>query len=400
MGTTGIAANLLSLGRTFHSRMKAKLNPTEDSMFSIQGQSKLAELIRMARIMLIDECTMLHKFQLEAMDRTLRDITSDERPFGGRILVLSGDYRQCLCVVPGASRAGVVATCLHKSHLWNQFEIMKLSVNMRVRASGDPDLEKFDRWTVSLGDGTAKTVGEEGLVEIPPEMCVPIKGNTDNDPEAETKSMQQFADLIYPNLQKSHTDPSVFVGRAILAPTNKRVDTINYVITKMMPGKVFPLYSSDVLDNPSDMFRYNTEYMNTLNPSGLPRHQLLLKPGIPLMLLRNLNPKNGLCNGTRLIFQSANNNLLVCTISGGQFDGNKVLIPRINLRPKDGTYAFEWSRRQFPVRISFAMTINKVSCKIGMFFETHINSCQAQGQSLKRVGVWLVDPVFAHGQVS
>jgi ATP-dependent DNA helicase PIF1 len=256
----------------------------------------------------------------------------------------------------------VVATCLHKSPLWKHFRIMKLSVNMRVKASGNLKLEDFDRWTVSLGDGTAKTVGEDGLVEIPLQMCVPIKAATEQDPEAETKSMQRFAELIYPNLQRSQTDPSVFVGRAILAPTNKRVDSINYEITKMMPGKAFPLYSSDVLDNPSDMFRYNIEYMNTLNPSGLPRHQLLMKTGIPLMLLRNLNPINGLCNGTRLIFKSVNNNLLTCTISGGQFDGKTVLIPRISFQPKVGMYAFEWSRRQFPVRTSFAMTINKVKC--------------------------------------
>merc|ERR1712015_50582 len=58
MATTGIAANLLMLGRTFHSRLKAPLSPTEESVFNIPGQSTLAELIRMAKLLMIDEATM------------------------------------------------------------------------------------------------------------------------------------------------------------------------------------------------------------------------------------------------------------------------------------------------------------------------------------------------------
>ena len=58
------------------------------------------------------------------------------------------------------------------------------------------------------------------------------------------------------------------------------------------------------------------------------------------------------------------------------------LIPRITLRPKDREFPFEWSRRQFPVRVAFAMTINK-----------------SQGQTLQNVGVWLNEPCFAHGQL-
>lgn len=124
MGTTGIAANLLSLGRTFHSRLKASLSPTEESTLNIRGQSTLAELIRMSKILMIDEATMLHRYQLEAMDRTLRDILEDNRPFGGKIVVLAEDFRQCLPVVPGASRAGTVDTCINRSFLWQNFTIL------------------------------------------------------------------------------------------------------------------------------------------------------------------------------------------------------------------------------------------------------------------------------------
>ena len=106
MATTGIAANLLHMGRTFHSRMKAPLTPTEESTLQINGQSGLAKLISMAKLLMIDEATMLDRYQLEAMDRTLRDIMNKpDTPFGGKTLVLTGDFRQCLPVLPGASRA-------------------------------------------------------------------------------------------------------------------------------------------------------------------------------------------------------------------------------------------------------------------------------------------------------
>ena len=141
MATTGIAANLLLLGRTFHSRLKAPLSPTEESVFNIRGQSTLAELIRMAKLLMIDEATMLHRYQLEALDRTLRDVLEDDRPFGGKTVVLSGDFRQCLPVVPGASRAGTVDICVNRSVLWHHFQMLRLTKNMRVRASNDVRLK-------------------------------------------------------------------------------------------------------------------------------------------------------------------------------------------------------------------------------------------------------------------
>ena len=84
MGTTGIAANLLQLGRTFHSRLKAPLNPTEESTLQISAQSSLAKLLRLAKIILIDESTMLDRFQLEALDRTLQDLIGKKSYLEGR----------------------------------------------------------------------------------------------------------------------------------------------------------------------------------------------------------------------------------------------------------------------------------------------------------------------------
>merc|ERR1712112_60913 len=74
MATTGIAAILLAKGRTFHSRMKAPLNPDDESMLRIPAQSELAKLVRMARLLVVDEATMLNNRQLAAMDHSLKDL--------------------------------------------------------------------------------------------------------------------------------------------------------------------------------------------------------------------------------------------------------------------------------------------------------------------------------------
>ena len=168
----------------------------------------------------------------------------------------------------------------------------------------------------------------------------------------------------------------------MLAPTNWEVDKINQLLVDKMSGQVITLHSSDGLDNDQDAYRFNVEYINTLNPSGLPSSCLTLKQGMPVMLMRNLNPTEGLCNGTRLVFKHMlSHRLLVCRTVG--LEHNKdVYIPRITLRPKERQYPFEWSRRQFPIRPAYSITINK-----------------AQGQTMKMVGVWLPDPVFSHGQL-
>ena len=195
--------------------------------------------------------------------------------------------------------------------------------------------------------------------------------------------MTNLADHVYPDIQKNFNQSGWLDGRAILAPTNKQVDQLNDLITDIFPGDPVVLSSSDEVINPNDFQRYNVEYLNTLSTSGLPNHRLFIKPGMPLMLMRNLHPKMGLCNGTRLIFQKIHkNHLLECKIVGGEHGNRTVLIPRITLQPKEREFPFEWSRRQFPVRVAFAMTINK-----------------SQGQTLQNVGVWLNDPCFAHGQL-
>ena len=384
MATTGIAAMLLENGRTFHSRLKAPLNPDDQSMLRILAQSELAKLVQMAKILAIDEVTMLDNLLMAALNRSLQDIMGNNLPFGGKVIVFSGDLRQCLPVVPGASRAGIVERCINQCPLFQHFEVMWMEKNLRVNAGGNEHLIGWDNLITSIGNGTFGTMGPDGdIVTLPSEMCEQIEANTVEDKSRETSSMRRLVEKVFPDLKRNISDPNWLEGRAILTPTNRCVDGINDWVVAHLPDPSIKLYSADQVDDLQDSRGFSLEYMNGLNPTGLPRHCVELKPNIPLMLIRNLDPRRGLCNGTRLIFKKMSNNgrLLICdyTLRG---ETKEVAIPRIVLKPKDKEFPFDWSRRQFPVRVAFSCTINK-----------------SQGQSLKSVGIWLPNPVFSHGQL-
>ena len=143
--------------------------------------------------------------------------------------------------------------------------------------------------------------------------------------------------------------------------------------------------SADSVDPSDDNgMMYPVEYLNKQNLSGLPLHLLKLKIGAVVMCMRNIDADEGLCNGTRLIVTRITNYTLEGVIITGsdEFVGNTVVIPRITIIPSDSRFPFTLRRKQFPVRLAFAMTINK-----------------SQGQSLNRVGVLLPKPVFGHGQL-
>ena len=157
-----------------------------------------------------------------------------------------------------------------------------------------------------------------------------------------------------------------------------------------MPGEKRIYLSADSIINElgADSDRHPppipVEFLRDLNPAGFPPGELTLKIGCPLILLRNIAPSQGLCNGTRMILTQMSDRVLEVKLMGGDHNGETAFIPRIALTPSDNQfeYAFSFRRLQFPVRLALAMSINK-----------------AQGQSVKHVGLDLRVPVFTHGQL-
>jgi ATP-dependent exoDNAse (exonuclease V) alpha subunit len=120
------------------------------------------------------------------------------------------------------------------------------------------------------------------------------------------------------------------------------------------------------------------EVLHSFTPSGFPVARLVLRIGCPIMILRNLQPREGVCNGYRGIVTKISTRILEVRL----FSGTTVLVPRIKLISADPDILFKLQRLQLPVSLSFAMTINK-----------------SQGQTFEVVGIDLRHPVFSHGQL-
>uniref|UniRef100_UPI00358EB4DA ATP-dependent DNA helicase PIF1-like n=1 Tax=Myxine glutinosa TaxID=7769 RepID=UPI00358EB4DA len=302
VASSGIAATLLAGGRTAHSAFKLPLNlaHNESPVCNIGKGSGQAQVLKQAKLIVWDECTMSHRLAFEALDRTLQDLRGNAKIMGGVTLLLSGDFRQTLPVIPKGTPADELRACLKESYIWRRVEKLHLSTNMRVALNRDVSAGQFPK-------------------------------------------------------------------------------DINATIIQQLPDQSTWYKSVDTVVDLDDAVNYPTEFLNSLQLTGIPPHNLQLKVGAPIMLLRNLDaPK--LCNGTRLAVKTLMPHVIEATIMTGCAKGEDVFIPRIPIIPTD--MPFQFKCLQFPVRLSFAMIINK-----------------SQGQSLKVAGVELTSPCFSHGQL-
>ncbi|WVZ63174.1 hypothetical protein U9M48_012829 [Paspalum notatum var. saurae] len=189
----------------------------------------------------------------------------------------------------------------------------------------------FAEYLLRIGDGTEET-NSGGEIRLPDEVCVPYTGS-DID-------LDGLIDCIFPRLDENMSNTSYITSRAILSTRNDWVDIINMRMIGRFQGDQMVYHSFDsAVDDPHNY--YPPEFLNT----------------------------------TRLVVDAE--------IVLGQHAGKRIFLPRLPLYPSDDEmFPFQFKRKQFPVRLSFAMTVNKV-----------------QGQTIPNVGVYLPKSVFSHGQL-
>lgn len=378
VASSGIAALLLQGGRTAHSMFKIPIEVGGGDYCNIKKGSMLAELLNITDLIIWDEVPMQHRYGPEAVDRTLQDIRGSDKPFGGITVVFGGDFQQILPVVIKGSREDIVGASMRKSPLWAKIHVLHLTENMRL---GQTEQDKeYAHFLLDVGHG--RNLPIDNSIILPSEFK---SGDT----------LQHFIADVYPGLDQYNntigatTDAygTYFLDRTILSSKNEDVDAINLELLKLFPVQDIIVFHSadevvteDGVDHPGN--NYPIEFLNSITYSGLPLHKLEMKIGCPLMILRNLDPEQGLCNGTRCILMQCTRRVLQVKIIGGDHHGETAFVPRITLQPPETMIGFVFKRKQFPVRLAFAMTINK-----------------AQGQSVRNIGIDLRTPVFTHGQL-
>ena len=211
VASTGIAATLLE-GVTAHKKFSMPLLINHDSVSFMKAQSREASELRTCDLIIWDEATASHRHALELLDRLLKDLCKSTELFGGKTVVLGGDFRQTLPIVHRGSSSQQVAASIRMSPVWGHFKTIALTQNLRAK-----DCPDWAEWLLKVGDGL---LGESLSL----------------DPRIHT--VHRFQDLIdstFGTLLDLDTLP-LLRKRVILCPTNAGSTIINNHILKSIEG--------------------------------------------------------------------------------------------------------------------------------------------------------------------
>ncbi|XP_074596337.1 ATP-dependent DNA helicase PIF1-like [Brevipalpus obovatus] len=303
------------------------------SISNISANSERAKVLKQSILILWDEITLMNHEHLRCVNDLIIDICKNRFPFGNKVVVLGGDSRQCLPVIKRASKTEVLENLITRGNIFHHFERIHLTASMR--ASSDP---QFARWLLQVGRGS-----HDDIIRLP-------------------QSIVTDAPIIDATFGSRSTDfvSHLIENKCILAPSNDLTLKLNEEVLDKVPGEVKEFLSADV----------------SLSDDGSEINYL----GSVVILLRNLAPDDGYCNGTRMIVRELGRNLIRCSPLSKPH--KTFIVPTIKLSTNNTESPINFMRTQFPLRLSNAMTINK-----------------SQGKTFDKIGIVLSQPVFTHGQL-
>jgi ATP-dependent DNA helicase PIF1 len=307
---------------------------------------------------------MTNQATFNCANETCQRVMKNYTPFGGKSVVILGDFRQTCPVVRGGSRAETVQASIKSSPLWPLFHIYCLSIPIRNAA----DIP-FAQFLDSVGDGESSKISLANLRVI--------------------HSPDNLINFVYPD--NISNQPQHCLSRAILAPTNKQVNDYNAAILSRIAGNQKTYFATDTLKESDDIGLSTPcavlDYIATKDLPGLPPHYLQIKKNGIYRLLRNLSIDRGLVKNARVVVTDFANRVIKVQLlhkyTTAPFSSdNDILIPRITFSMELPISGYTLRRKQFPLALSYATTFN---------------SCL--GLTLDRVGIDVTHPVFSHGQL-
>jgi ATP-dependent DNA helicase PIF1 len=330
----------------------------------VEERSARAEFLKQTTIIFWDEAPMANRAIMECIDELLRRLCRRNLPFGGKIFVCAGDFRQTCPVIRRGSRREIVDASIKSSPLWSNFAIRRLTTPIRNAA----DIE-FANFVDMIGDGLGPRVTIRYIQKV--------------------ETVMDLIQFVFP--ADTLGDPTACLRRSILAPTNRQVDAYNDITLNLLESVEKTYFASDSLKeaNEANLIPEASalDYVVRHPPPGVAPFSLRVKIGAVYRLMRNLSLDKGLVKNTRCVVTGFGNNLITVKIlksTGGQIgmDHEEILIPRITFTASLPSSRYTLQRKQFPLAPAYATTFN---------------SCQ--GLTLDKVGIDLTSPVFSHGQL-
>ncbi|XP_022861644.1 uncharacterized protein LOC111382016 [Olea europaea var. sylvestris] len=243
----------------------------------------------MSTLIIWDEVPMVHRCVVEVLDKMLKDITDCNLLFGGKVIVLGGNFRQVLPVVPKGKKKDIMNASLVFSYLWPSYFHPPLVENMRTKL--DPT---FCHFLLRIGDGTE----EEHTcrcIKLPDNIVLPF--------EEEITSLKKLIHHVFLNIEAYADNLDTMANRVILIPTNESIDKSEQSLQE--------------------------DFLNSLTSNGIPPHELKLKVNCLVILLRNINHSEGLCNRTCLSCLKFEKNAILVEITSDEYCEKYVFLPKV-----------------------------------------------------------------------
>lgn len=283
-----------------HSTFNIPIEIYPDSNCSFTKNDKIGKMVRELQFLVWDEVAMMNKWAIECVDRALKDLKNSTKPFGGVTVLFAGDFRQILPIVKHSNLVGQAAASLKKSFIWDSMGKFTLTQNVRLANGVEGEQERnqdFAKWLLKLGSGELQ---EEEYTQVKIDRCQvkEMADGVDFDKNFVTNHYKGVTEMIENRDWGCLT--KYYAARCLITPLGKTVDKVNARMTDIIPGDAQVSISVDHMDE-EGVDAVGPEILNSFQINGFPEHSLKLKVGMPLVLLRNLNLAQGLCNGTRLV---------------------------------------------------------------------------------------------------